>query len=316
MPRPFRWIAGPLLGAALAAPRAATAQADVSYPAVLLRLPASTRALGMGNVGIVGRDDDVLFYNPAQLAIARGMSVSAEQFSSSAHDGALSSVTRFYNGGIAVGATVAEFTSGAGVYPVDRPAFNDGGPTAGTDASLVVGVGQVFWKTRMGLAAKYIDERIGDTQNGRGALDAGLARDFFGYQFGLAVQNIGSAFEPVLPFLANSFETNVRASNELPFRATFGAGHGWQAGPVDLAATAALSSLRNGFLTPAGGAEMNYSWLDGYTIALRAGARRPERGEGPLTAGAGFTMDRLSIDYALDSSIDGRIAHRIGLRIR
>ena len=31
----------------------------------------------MGNVAVAGRDDDVLFYNPAQLVAARGMSVSA-----------------------------------------------------------------------------------------------------------------------------------------------------------------------------------------------------------------------------------------------
>jgi hypothetical protein len=77
-----------------------------------------------------------------------------------------------------------------------------------------------------------------------------------------------------------------------------------------------VTGYGNGFLSPAGGLEMGYSWLDGYSIALRGGARRPERGEGPLTAGAGFTMDRLSIDYALDTSTRGRVAHRLGLRIR
>ena len=70
------------------------------------------------------------------------------------------------------------------------------------------------------------------------------------------------------------------------------------------------------FVTPAGGGEIGYSWLDGYTVALRAGARRPEPGERPITAGAGFTMDRLSFDYALESLSGSRVAHRFGLRVR
>jgi hypothetical protein len=105
-------------------------------------------------------------------------------------------------------------------------------------------------------------------------------------------------------------------SIDLPTRLTFGGTGGQQAGPFDLVATADISALRGGFIAPAGGAELGYSWLDGYDIALRAGARRPAAGEGALTGGAGLTMDRLSIDYALEVLAGSRIAHRIGLRIR
>src|SRR6266571_347816 len=90
-------IASLVYGAAL---RAQLPPITVLAPTVL-RLPASARALGMGNVGVASRDDDVLFYNPAQVAIARGMSVSGERYSSSASGATLSSVTRFNNGGIA-----------------------------------------------------------------------------------------------------------------------------------------------------------------------------------------------------------------------
>jgi hypothetical protein len=297
-----------------AAPLAA--QADRSYPAALLRLPASTRMLALGNMGVVGRDDDVLFYNPAQLVVARGTSLSAEQFSKSAHDAALSSVARFNTGGIAIGASYAEFSSEPGVYPVDRPSFNDGGASEDIDAELVAGIGQVFFKTRLGLAAKYVAEQIGGARAGRGAIDVGASRDFFGFNFGLAAQNIVAGFTPAPPFRSIALEQGVEASSDLPFRATFGASRGWQTTALDFAATAGVTSYANGFLAPAGGLEMGYSWLDGDTIALRGGARRPERGESPITAGAGFTMDRLSIDYALDTSTRGRLAHRVGLRIR
>jgi hypothetical protein len=300
-----------VLFAAFAAPSILHAQNEIVAP-LILRLPSSTRALAMGDVEVAGRDDDVLFYNPAQLVAARGMSMSLEQFSSTARAGALSSVTRFNNGGIAVGATVAEFDSPLNVYPVSRGSLVSGGPVAGSDATLVFGIGQVFKSTRVGASAKFVDERIGDTRNSRGVFDVGLGRDFFGYAFGLAVQKCGQRFDPTSvpgsPF--------SRASTNLPLRTTLGAAHGWNTDVFDIAATAAVSTLRDGFVVPAGGGEIGYSWLDGYTIVVRGGARRPEPGEGPITAGLGFTMDRLSIDYALETLSGARVAHRLGLRVR
>jgi hypothetical protein len=67
---------------------------------------------------------------------------------------------------------------------------------------------------------------------------------------------------------------------------------------------------------PAGGVELNYSWLDGYSVAIRAGARRPDIGERTFTAGAGFGVDHLTVDYALEALSGSHIGHRIGLRVR
>jgi hypothetical protein len=67
---------------------------------------------------------------------------------------------------------------------------------------------------------------------------------------------------------------------------------------------------------PAGGAELGWSWLDGYNVVVRAGARSPLAGEGPLTAGAGVNADRVSIDYAVESLSGSRVGHRLGIRIR
>jgi hypothetical protein len=102
----------------------------------------------------------------------------------------------------------------------------------------------------------------------------------------------------------------------MPLRTTLGAARGWSTNVFDFNATGAVSVLRDGFVVPAGGGEMSYSWLDGYTVILRAGGRRPEHGENPFTAGLGFTVDRLSIDYALETLSGSRVANRIGLRIR
>ena len=298
-----------VLVAIAAAPISLSAQSEFVAP-LLVRLPMGTRPLAMGNVGVASRDDDVLFYNPAQLTLARGMSVSAEQFSSTARTGALSTVTRFNRGGVAIGASVAQFEAPRGdPYPITRDDFISGGPVRGSAASLLVGVAQVIKSTRIGGTAKYVQESIGDLRNSRAIFDVGLGRDFFGYSFGLAAQNLGESFSPIVaPGSINP--------TELPFRATLGVAKGKSFDQVDVAATAAISTLRDGFVIPAGGAELTYSWLDGYVVQFRAGARRPEPGEGTITAGAGLTVDRLTLDYALETLSGSRVAHRIGLRVR
>jgi hypothetical protein len=308
--------------AALAAPSVLAAQ-DRAYTGLVFRLPSSARTLAMGNVGIVGRDDDVLFYNPAQLVAARGTSVSAERYSRHARGGTLSSVIRFGTGGIGIGATVNNFRTGAigsggGPYPVDRLDMRgESALSAGSSNTLAVGIGQVFKGTRFGVTGKYLDEPTDLSRNAATVFDVGVARDFFGYSFGLAVQNIGPDFEPE----PNRGETggigggSIPASG-LPLSATFGAGRGRPIGPIDVLATAAVTYLRDGFVSPAGGAEVGWSWLEGYNVYARAGARRPVRGEGVMTAGLGFVKDRLAIDYAIETLSGGRAGHRIGFRVR
>src|SRR5207247_8348645 len=104
----------------------------------VLRLPASTRALGMGNVAVAGRDDDVLFYNPAQLAIARGTSVQLEQLSPTATSGSLAAVSRFSTGGIAVGMSMVDFQTASARTDLRRDEIRPG-PVAGTSAVATVG---------------------------------------------------------------------------------------------------------------------------------------------------------------------------------
>ena len=287
---------------------------DHAYTGLVFRLPSSVRMLGMGNVGIVGRDDDVLFYNPAQLVGARGTSASSERFSQFARGGTVSSVIRFNTGGIGIGATVTNFRAPLIGVPVDRLDMREGLGNSSSSNTLAVGIGQVFKGTRVGLTGKYLDEPANGGRNAAGVVDVGVARDFFGYSFGLAVQNIGPKFEVNVPSPPPRLESIPEPG--LPLSATFGAGRGLPVGPFDLFATTAVSWLRDGFVSPAGGAELGYSWLEGYNIILRAGARRPVRGEGPITAGAGFVMDRLAIDYAIETLSGGRAGHRIGLRVR
>src|SRR5436305_14859691 len=105
MLRPIRAVL-PALSALFAA-SLASAQ-EIRAPVILV-LPSGTRSLGLGNTGIASRDDEVIFFNPAQLSVASGTSASGEWLSSTAGTGALSAIGRWGNGGIGIGARLANY---------------------------------------------------------------------------------------------------------------------------------------------------------------------------------------------------------------
>ncbi|HEY4129310.1 MAG TPA: hypothetical protein VGM50_01740 [Gemmatimonadaceae bacterium] len=304
------------LGSSL--PSSLAAQTGLYAPLVLL-LPSGTRTLGLGNTGVASRDDEVIFFNPAQLVNARGVTASGERYSANAGGGALSAATAFSNGGIGIGARAVDYDAPANFFPVDRSTMLDAGVPASA-YELSVGIGQAYKGFRGGVTGKYAEDIASNTRVGRAMADVGLAKDFFrNYTVGLAVQNIGSSMSiPCgLQHAGKACAENASSMDVLsPVRTTLGASTGKSVGEFDLFGTAAVSMLRTDFVIPSGGLEANYSWLSGYNIALRAGARRPMLGEDAFTAGAGFTMDRLTIDYALETLSGGRVGHRVGLRVR
>jgi hypothetical protein len=273
------------------------------YSPVILRLPAGPKTLALGNTGIASRDDEVIFFNPAQLVNATGSSASGERFAPRAGSGSISAVTRFNNGGVGIGMRFVNYQTADALFPATRASMLRRG-SAGSSVEAVVGIAQTIKGFRAGITGKYAQEYTGATQVAMPMADVGISRDFFRTTFGLAVQNIGA-------------DERVEGTRiKLPTRTTLGAGRAQQAGPFDLTMTGAVSLLRDDFVQPSGGLEVNYSWLSGYNIALRAGARRAAIGEEPFTAGAGFARDRVSIDYAIEALSDKRFGHRIGLRVR
>ena len=288
---------------ALSIGSASTAFAQNLYAPLILRLPAGPRTLALGNTGIVSRDDEVIFFNPAQLVNATGFSASGERLSPNAGSGAVSAVTRFNNGGIGIGVRFVDYQTELGVFPATRESMLDRG-LAGQSLEAVAGFAQTIKGFRAGISGKFAEEYSSSTRLSKALADVGVSHDYFRMNIGLGVQNIG-ADEDVGP-------THI----DLPLKTTLGVGHTRSLGPYDFAVTGAVSLLRDDFVQPSGGVEMNYSWLSGYNIALRAGGRRPAIGEEGFTGGAGFTMDRLSIDYAFEMLSDKRFGHRIGLRVR
>jgi hypothetical protein len=314
-------VAGPFLVAALAGSLGAqgnqccTVDRDQTAP-VILHLPASARWLAMGNAATGSRDDDVIFYNPAQVAVARGTSVSFEQYSAGTRGGTLSSVARLNTGGVAVGVNLVDYETAAGIggFPVTRRDLLARGPQDAVGVDMVIAVAQVVKGFRVGAAGKYADDLAGERRAGGAALDLGVSKDFRRYfTAGLTVQNIGRDVSTTR--LVNG-QSVLAGPNPYPLQTTLGLTASKAVGIYDLLVTSAVSVERDGFVVPAGGVEVGYSWLDGYNIAVRAGARRPDVGERAITAGAGFGVDHLSIDYALEALSGSHIGHRIGLRVR
>lgn len=293
-----------LVAAALPCTAAAQTSGATRGPLILL-LPSGSRSLALGNTGVASRDDEVIFFNPAQLAIASGMSVSGEYLSSTAGLGALSAVTRFNgNGGIGIGVRMANYELPAGVYPATRLTMMNAADGPGASIEASVGYAQVLKSLRVGAAVKYAEDVSPLARVSRPLADIGVARDMFRSTLGLAVQNIG-----------RDMDLGGRTVG-LPLRTTLGISHGRPLGEFDVAVTGALSMVRAETLYPSGGLEVNYSWLSGYNVVVRGGLRRAGIGEQPFTAGAGLTMDRMTIEYALETLSNAQVGHRFGVRIR
>ena len=288
------------------------------------RLPigASTRGLAMADANTAGRDDDVIFYGPAQLAVARGTSASSERYSDRLVGGATSTVSRISSVGVGIGAQIVEgrneaqcnlFSPGPGGIFVATPA-----PRNVTRMLAVIGAAQTIKRFHLGASAKYAAAQAGDERTSRLMLDAGISRDmslgdFVPLTLAAAVQNIGTS-------AADTVQLNT------PLRAALGLASGGPVGPLDLALSAQVavernatqSLLRHGRMIGGLGAEFGYTWLDGYNIAVRVGERAaPTRTDiGHFTFGAGLTLDRVTIDYAGEGEVGSRMAHRIGVRLR
>ena len=269
-----------------------------------LSLSASARTLSMGDIGVAGRDDDVIFYNPAQLVVARGTSFSLARLSPTARGATMSNGIRIGSGAIGFGANYLEYQRPA-IYPVSRNQVLDPASVVGSSLLGVLGYAQTYKGTRIGASAKYAVDGDATDRYRNIYGDVGLGRDFGRYSAGLAVQNIGSSLDRGV--------VNIK----VPTMATLGVSTARSFGPFDGAATAGVSYSKEDEVTVGGGGEINWGWLSGYNIALRAGAHQARQdGDTELMGGVGFTADRMTFDVAAERLPGNRAGYRAGIRIR
>ncbi len=306
----MRHLAVSLLLTVTAVTRAG-AQSNGNAPLVL-ELPASTRALGLGGAFVLsGRTSEALLYNPGLINTARGFGVDVQRYRSSGTLGTVSAATVLGSGGLAVGVQILSFgMTGATVVdvPFDAWALLQTGPVAASEIVGTLGYGRVIKGFRLGVAAKVLEQRIGSSRDATAAFDIGIVRRVFGITWGIAAQNLGPGLStgtggPDVP---------------LPHRVTLAAATSTRpVGPLDLLATAAVSRRRDGEFIPAGGIEISWWPIIGRTFTGRIGLRRvPDDRTSPVTFGAAFTADNFTIEYALEQFDGPGAAHRFGLRWR
>lgn len=302
---------GTILSAAIFAnPDVASAQRGEGP--LVLRLPASARIAALANAGLVSTDGDALFYNPGMLASIRGSAASVQSYGASATTGSMATTSTAGSLTVGIGAQFLTYRAPAGMGYAEVVKFGathlpDGGAVHASSTAFTVGLARTIKGLRLGVAAKYAEDRLGPVSDGTVAVDIGMNRSMGPGTLGVVVQNLGPGLRL----------DGVKGA--LPRRVGVGYG-GYQAiaGHWDIGAQMALTWEGDSFVRTAGGAELAYVPIDGVAITLRQGFRLPrERDESLVTAGIGVTVDRVAVDYAMDPVRGGRaVSHRIGVRIR
>ncbi len=291
------------------------AQSPPVGPLVLV-LPATPRAAALGNALVAGRNHEVLFYNPAQLVGARSeFDVSVVQTGSSSTMATLGSAFAAGKWSMTFGWGVqaVKFSADpAAPYPYSPDVLLSSGPEDHVSSLFVVGGAFVFKGFRLGAAGKYVLESVpasasteaGVTQHQHGIMaDIGVARNLWGGVLAGSVQNLGGTADD-------------RAPLALPRQVLAGYSMFRGVGPIDLGVFSQVT-MRHDWISPGGGVEVGYSWLDGYNLTVRVGARRPETpAEFPMAFGAAFTVDRFTIEYSLQVFDGGHTANGVTVRWR
>lgn len=282
--------------------RIASAQADVYAPTVLQIAP-TPRAATLANA-TAARDIEAIFANPAMVGTAVGTIVGAGRFDA-ATQLTLASAAALGPFNVGIGVSYLDHVSQVQALPYRSYALQAGGPLPSSSTVGTFALSTSYRGNRVGVAMKYVEQRIASFDDAVPSLDLGLARDVSRYTVGLAVQNIGAGIH-----FPNS-------TVQLPLRVSTGVtAYGFLFGPFDVNGSAGASVLPDGSILPAAGVELAYVPMEGYNFALRAGLRRPElRAQRPLSVGGSAALDRFALEYAYEDWVDGG-THRLALRVR
>lgn len=280
----------------------------------VLSTPAWPRAAGMANIGAATQLPEGALHNPALAGWSNVIAGSAHFYGSDSVFTTL--IAGVSTGLVSLTASVQSLRADIGPDPLVDPLPGARLPRDHSLTTLTSVAGAMRFKgVRWGAAGKFYQlvER-GEKADGI-AFDVGAQKSFGAYySVGLAAQNLGPDRSLVVRFVS------PRQTLELPTRVTLaGEGYGWPVGAfVDLGASAALAVDRDGEVLPAAAGQIVYTPLDGWTFAVRAGARRPapSSNQRPITGGLAASLDRVTIDYAIEGVKGGDAVHRIGVRLR
>ena len=280
---------------------------------IVLELPASARALALGDAYVaLGADDAAIFYNPAQLAAVPSVSagVSAQRFLAETTLGALSAAARVGPGVIGFGLLLLDYGAVPEMVP-DPAAGGERGIPTGASVSAAEYAASLAYamslgRSRVGVAGKLLRQRVAAAAGGAAAFDIGIAVDVWSAAtLGAALQNIGGPVS--VAQLESPLPRQLRVGAALPAR---------RVGPLELLGTVELTHTRGAGAEPAAGAEASWTSTHGIALIGRLGAlrRAPGSTASPLLAGGGIRAEGVALDYAYQSfgAIGG--THRVGVR--
>jgi hypothetical protein len=299
-------IAG--IAATLLSPSAALAQRERHAP-LLLQLPVAARSMAMGGLTAATRDAESVFGNPALVGGASAVTVSMGRYASGATTGHVATTMTVGMLGVAVGAQLLDAPQLSPGVPLRSDVLTDDGSYAASALGANVAA-SLSWKGfRWGGAARYVEQRTGLARSGSAALDLGLSRDFVNglLSTGFVVQHMGR---------------DLRIGGErvdLPLRVAVGANlYGYGLGKwIDLGGATHLAVREDGEVFGSAGGEMTLVPIEGISLAVRGGVRRPElRAQRALTGGVGLQFDRVALDYGWEDMRGAGGAHRLTLRMR
>ena len=283
-----------------------------------LEAPAATEAMAYGNAPyLYSQSSSLLFYSPGLIERAEGVEGSLQTYGG---DGTLASIAgagSVFGGGFAVGVQYMRY--GTDEWPLHQDLQSialSGGELGVTEFVGTVGYAQTIFGIEAGATLKYLEQSVNLASVSGVAFDFGLAGELGPVMISLAGRNFGGDLdlsgEPVAQPPAAARPDRV----ELPQQLIAGASvEDFELGPLDLLATTQVMRRRDGEFIPAGGVELSYWPVVGYTFRLRGGLQRVvEDDRSPVTFGAAFTGDHITIEYAFQSFDGEGNAHRFGIR--
>ncbi|MGH7730712.1 MAG: PorV/PorQ family protein [Candidatus Eiseniibacteriota bacterium] len=299
MRRCLRAAIGPLLAVLAAAP-AAGAPSGFAF----LEVPAGARASALaGAFATVGEGVEASFWNPAGLAAVSGLEVTGahvESFQSFRHD-QFAIAGRWLGGGVA--ASLRAF------YSQPIVARDELGNETGTFGGHDLGFGLAYGRAlgagfRVGGSARLIRERIADLSAGTYGLGAGAtwqAPAGPALKLGLMVDNVG-------PDANFTFADGPGQPVPLPMAVQAGAACRWTLpGAARLGASLEARVARGRAGVAMLGGELSHA----NGAALRLGLRVNDD-VSRLSAGAGYAMTSLRLDYAfVPDRLDIGDSHRV-----
>ena len=285
--------------------------------AILLTLPASARALALGEAsGAVMDDENALFYNPAQLARVRTVSAAAslQRYIANTTLSAFAIAERVGGGTAALGVQLLDYGSEDEVVST---AGDIGTPTGqrvtAQDIAITAGYGVALGSRkewRIGTALKWVRQHVANASGSALAVDMGAAYSSSrGWELSAALQNFGSRLTLVAVSAPLPYTWRVSAASPLV--------RGLLGEALALRAMVEARQSSGGVVTGVLGTEgLWQTGRKGLTLAGRAGLsfRGPDDDRRPLTVGGGLTLGSVTVDYGYEGFDQLGATHRVGVR--